>query len=324
MNRLTVEQTVGFLRENDRYLVLTHIRPDGDAHGSAAALVRTLRAMGKEAYILENPETTEKFLPVVQPLWAPKGWKPDTVVSVDLASEGLFPVNAETYRNRVELSVDHHPSNTGYAARVCLNGTRASCGEIVSEIIHAAGIVPDRMTADAVYIAVSTDTGCFAYANTTESSFRTAGEMAGAGADIAGWNKKLFRTKSKQRIALEGMIFSGMEYYFDGRAAVITITGKMMEESGCTENDMDDVAAIPGGIEGVLCGITLREMSSPTDCKVSVRTTDVIDACKLCAVLGGGGHLMAAGASPQGMTVTEMKAVLLKELEKMLKGADAV
>ena len=322
MDRLTVEKTAAFLRENDGYLVLTHVRPDGDAHGSAAALVRILRSMGKTAYILYNPETTEKFLPVVSSLWAPADWQPDTVVSVDLASEGLFPSNAAPYAGRVALSIDHHPSNTGYAARLCLNGTRASCGEIICEIAAAAGIEPDVPTAEAVYIAVSTDTGCFAYANVTDNAFRTAARMAEAGADIAEWNRILFRTRSRRRIALEGIIYSGAEFYFGGRVAVITVTGDMMQRSGCDENDMDDIAAIPGGIEGVVCGITLREMTSPTDCKVSVRTTQAVNASELCGLLGGGGHAMAAGASPKGMTVGEMKKILLEELERVLKGAD--
>ena len=322
MDRLTVEQTAVFLKENDGYLVLTHVRPDGDAHGSAAALVRILRTMGKTAYILYNPETTEKFLPVVSQLWAPEGWQPETVISVDLASEGLFPSNAASYAGRVALSIDHHPSNTGYAERLCLNGERASCGEIVYEIAQAAGIVPDIPTAEAIYIAVSTDTGCFAYANVTENAFYTAAKMAGTGADLKEWNRILFRTRSRRRIALEGMIYSGAEFYFDGKVAVITVTRHMMETSGCTENDMDDVAAIPGGIEGVVCGITLRELTSPTDCKVSVRTTKDVDACALCSLLGGGGHAMAAGASPKGMTTEEMKSILLKELERLLKGVD--
>lgn len=321
MNRLTVEKTAAFLRENDGYLVLTHVRPDGDAHGSAAALVRILRSMGKTAYILYNPETTDKFVPVVSALWAPEGWEPETVVSVDLASEGLFPANAVCYAGHVALSIDHHPSNTGYAENLCLRGERASCGEIIYEIARAAGIEPDIPVAEAIYIAVSTDTGCFAYANVTENAFSTAAKMAQAGADIAEWNRILFRTRSRRRIALEGMIYSGAEFYFDGKVAVITVTRRMMERSGCTENDMDDVAAIPGGIEGVVCGITLREMTSPEDCKVSVRTTQAVNASELCSILGGGGHAMAAGASPKGMTVEEMKQVLLRELERMMKGA---
>ncbi len=322
MNRLTVEKTAAFLRKNDGYLVLTHVRPDGDAHGSAAALVRILRSMGKTAYILYNPETTEKFIPVVRDLWAPEGWEPETVVSVDLASEGLFPSNAAAYAGNVALSIDHHPSNTGYAERLCLNGKRASCGEILYEIAQAAGVRLDVPMAEAIYIAVSTDTGCFAYANVTENAFATAAKMAEAGADIAEWNRILFRTRSRRRIALEGMIYSGAEFYFDGKVGVVTVTRGMMEASGCDENDMDDVAAIPGGIEGVVCGITLREMTSPTDCKVSVRTTQAVNASELCRRLGGGGHTMAAGASPKGMTVQEMKKVLLKELERILKGAD--
>ncbi len=110
------------------------------------------------------------------------------------------------------------------------------------------------------------------------------------------------------------MITSGMEFYFDGAVAVATITRDMMDKAGASENEMDDVAAIPGSIEEVIVGVTIREMSGPKDCKVSVRTTPLVNASDLSARFGGGGHAMAGGFSLEA-TVQETKRRLLDALK---------
>lgn len=313
---LSIKQTAAFLKTNDNYLILTHRRPDGDAHGSASALCEGLRRIGKTAYIFKNEETTARYSKYVEPYWASENYVPDTILTVDLASESLFPIGAERFFGKTDLAVDHHPSNSGYAASVCLDGTRASCGEIIYELLVELGVEIEKEIAAPMYVAVSTDTGCFAFANTTDNTFYVASKLAATGLLIREINRDLFRTKTKRRFELEGMIMSGIEFYFGGKVAVITVTKEMMDKTGCTENDMDDIAAMPGGIEGVLCGITLREMKSTTDCKVSVRTGPEINSNALCAHLGGGGHAMASGASPKGMTVYEMKKILLDALKE--------
>lgn len=103
-------QTAEWLMERDDFLILTHVRPDGDTIGCAAGLCLALRGRGKTAWVLENPEATSLFTPYLEGLTAPEGWSPDTVVSVDIAARGLFPENARCYLERVDLAIDHHPS----------------------------------------------------------------------------------------------------------------------------------------------------------------------------------------------------------------------
>ena len=103
----TVEQTGEFLKDHDGYLILTHVRPDGDTVGCAAALCRGLRDLGKTAHVLPNPETTSLFSPYLEGLLAPEDFCPETVVSVDMAARGLFPDNAQQYLERVDLAIDH-------------------------------------------------------------------------------------------------------------------------------------------------------------------------------------------------------------------------
>ncbi len=310
---MTIQETAHWLKSRDNFLVLTHLRPDGDTLGSAAALVQGLSRIGKTAYILHNPETTARYTTYVKKHWAPVGFTPSYVISVDTASEGVFQINGKEYIDKISLSIDHHPSNTGYAEQLCLDTVKASCGEIIYALLMEMVGNIDAETATSLYVAVSTDTGCFSFANTTSNTLRVAADLADAGAPISELNRVLFRTKAKSRILLEAMITSGMEFYFDGAVAIVTITKDMMKQAGASENEMDDVAAIPSSIEDVVVGITIRQLNGALGCKVSVRSTPQVDANALSARFGGGGHAMAAGFT-QPITVEETKNKLLEAL----------
>ena len=118
---MTVSEVAAYLRAHDKYLILTHRRPDGDTLGCAAALCAMLRAMGKHAGVLYNCETTEHFAPYVEEYWVADDFDYETVVSVDLAALSLFPDNAEMFKTRVDLAIDHHPSYEHYAAESCVH-----------------------------------------------------------------------------------------------------------------------------------------------------------------------------------------------------------
>ena len=134
-NRLTARETAAALRGMDNVLILTHVRPDGDTIGSAAALCQALRNMGKTAYLLYNPEITDTYAPYAAPYWAPEDFAPAHIVSTDIAALNLLPDNAAPYANRIELAIDHHGSQAFFAAETCLDAEAAACGEIVYEIV---------------------------------------------------------------------------------------------------------------------------------------------------------------------------------------------
>ena len=133
---MNVTETAALLRSRDRVLLLTHVRPDGDTIGSAAALCRALRDIGKEAYLLPNPEITVTYAPYAAPYWAPEGFTPAHIVSADIAALNLLPDNAAVYAPRIELAIDHHGSHGFFAHNVCLDADAAACGEIVCDIIR--------------------------------------------------------------------------------------------------------------------------------------------------------------------------------------------
>lgn len=316
--KLTIDETIAWLEERDNFLILTHIRPDGDTLGCAGGLAQGLRDFGKTAYVLFNAEATARYGRYAEEYWAVQGYSPEHVVAVDTATLDLIPESAFAYKDRIELCIDHHGSNSMYAENVCCLPDYAACGEIIYEIIAKLlgkkGKKVCKKAADSLYVAVSTDTGCFCYRNTTANTHRVAAELIELGASSVDINKQIFRTKRRERIIIEGMVNTGIEFYFDGKVAINTITIDMMKTAGANADDIDDISNIPSSIEGVFIGITIREMSCETDCKISVRTSPPFDASEICKKFGGGGHKAAAGATVEKSAV-DAKADLLAAVE---------
>lgn len=295
---LTVSETAALLRTFDRVLILTHIRPDGDTVGCAAALCAGLRALGKTAYLLPNPGLTDTTAPYFAPYAAPDGFFPDKVVSTDIATVGLFPDNAKPYVGRVDLAIDHHPSFEHFGKANIVRPEAAACGELIYDILAALGPITPEMALP-LYVAVSTDTGCFAYANTTPQTHAVAAALMRTGIDYRAVNKVFFRTKTRKRMQLEGAMLSSCEFYDHDRVAILSVPISLMERFQATESDAEDLSALGGQIQGVDCAVTMRELR-PDVWKLSLRTGDRVNATEVCRVMGGGGHRAAAGATIEG------------------------
>ena len=290
---MTAQECSQLLLSKNNILIITHANPDGDTLCSAAALCSALRRAGKRANLFRNPAVTTKYMPHVEKYFAPKSFKSKYIVSVDVATEKMF---AEGFDGAIDLCIDHHPTNSHYAKKELVCPDKAACGEIVLAVIKemCGGITQEE--ADLLYIAVTTDTGCFQYLNTNAATFRAAAELLEYGADTGMVNVKFFRKASRARLKLEGMIYSTMGFYRDGKISVAIITKEMLRQAGACEEDCDDLAGLAGRAEGASVNITIRERDNGSS-KVSVRTGRDVSSSDICAVFGGGGHAMAAGCT---------------------------
>ena len=305
---ITLEQTAAYLRRYERFLILTHRRPDGDAVGCASALCLGLRALGKDAVIFPNPQFGAKFAPLLDDLLGtgdPHGRK---LVSVDLAAESLLPYNALGLTGHTDLAIDHHASHTEYARKTYVDGTAAACGEIILDLLELLGVKLDKRMAEAIYVAVSTDTGRFCFSNTTAATFRAAAKCREAGADTASWGRLLFTVKTEGRRRVEAYLTAHTEVLADGRVAICTLPSAVVKELGATEDEMDDIAGFPRDLAGVEIGVMLRDVKDGA--RISLRTDEHWDASELCEALGGGGHKAAAGATVPGTLPDGRRAVL--------------
>lgn len=310
---MLLNECVDFLKIKSSFVLLTHRRPDGDTIGSAGALCLALRAMGKEAFLFPNAEFTKGYMKYVEPLMAPDGYVPEAVVAIDTATPDLFPCGFE---DEVDICIDHHPSNSGYAKHNIVWDKRASCGELVFEIIKALGVEVTKEIAEYLYVAVSTDTGCFCYANTSSETLRAAADIIDCGVDNGRLNKELFRAVSRARLTLEGLIFSSLEIYCDNKVVIAVITKDMMEKAGTTEDDCDDIASLPGRLAGSRVSATIKE-KGPDETKISMRSTRAFNSNEICAQFGGGGHAMAAGCTIR-LGYKEAKKLLLDAIFEAL------
>ena len=310
---MNYRECAAFLRERDGFRLLTHKNPDGDTIASAGALCLALRRLGKTAWMYPNGGVTAKMRPYVAELTEPDGFRPSCTVAVDVAAPELF---AQGFSGPVQLCIDHHPTNTRYAGKDLIRDDRSSCGEIVLEVIKAlCGDVTPR-EATLLDIAVTTDTGCFQYANTDGHTLSAAAELLRLGADHRSVIRDFFRKVSPARLRLEGLIYSSMGFYRDGKVVIALITQEMLRRSGATSDDFDDLAGLSGRAEGCDVNVTVRELENG-ESKISVRSVPGVSSVAIAAAFGGGGHEMAAGCTiPAGPE--KAREMLLAVIEEVL------
>ncbi|MEG0765977.1 MAG: DHH family phosphoesterase [Pseudoflavonifractor sp.] len=315
---MNYREAAALLAGQDQILILTHKRPDGDTIGCAAGLCAGLRRLGKSAFVLPNLDATSLLAPYLEGYLAAPDFIPDFVVSVDIAGRSLFGENALPYLEAgIDLALDHHPSNEGFAKENCVDGSRAACGELIYDML-CLWAAPDKAAALPLYVALSTDTGCFMYANTSPATHRIAAALMETGIDYTAVNKRHFRTKSFKRLQLERMLTQQLELFDGGETAIVTVTLAMLAELNAKDEDSEDIAAFVAQVEGASAAVTIREVSD-RECKMSVRTTVGLNASDICAQMGGGGHAGAAGCAVK-VGVAEAKALVLAAIGRVRHG----
>ena len=314
MKTLTRNECAQFLLTHNNFTILSHRRPDGDTVGSSAALCLGLRQLGKTAHVLENPEVSPRFRWLHEGLTKKEVEEGDVIVSVDVASPGMLPKAFAHLLGSIQLRIDHHGSATSFTDVELVDAGSASCAELVWDVLVMMGMKADKAIAEAVYVGVSTDTGCFRFSNTTAHTFAVAAECARAEARIYELNQELFETNTLGRLRMQAWIVDHMRMLKGGEMAICAIPKAVEEEIGVTEDDMDNISSFPRTVAGVCMAATLRE-TGDGDVKISVRAVPGYDATKVATQFGGGGHKGAAGASLKKPLAEAAKTVEAAMLE---------
>lgn len=315
--RIDLRRVAELLSAQDKVLILAHGHPDGDTLGSAFALCRGLQSMGKLARVFCSDKIPSKF----SYLWREvkeQEFDPAYIVAVDVADTKLLGKRGESlYGDKIDLCIDHHPSNLMFAKETFVDSTAGGTCEIIYMILQELDVKITPDIADCIYTGISTDTGCFRYSNATARSYRFAADMIDCGADSPIINQVMFETKTRTYAQLERLALDTMKLYYGGKCAVITVTQEMYRKSGSDESECDPIASLPRQIEGVLVGAMIREKEDGTY-KVSVRTHRPVDASLLCRKMNGGGHARAAGCQLEGPLEDAMN-VLLMNIKEVLE-----
>lgn len=313
---LNYEKTGDVLRQCRDVLILCHQNPDGDTLGSGFALMNMLRSMGKNANVVCQDGFPDRY-DFLYEGYEPQKFEPKWIIAVDIADQSLFGKDLEQYRDKVNLCIDHHISNTHYAAETLVNPKASAACEVLYRLFAHMKLPITRQIARCLYTGISTDTGCFKFENTTRTAHLIASALMAYDIDYAYINRMMFDIKSRGRLQVEQYLNSHMEYYFNDRCALVFIGEDTIKSSGMAPADFEGTASLPLQIESVEVGITAKERESGVY-KLSLRSAKNVDVSSLCQKLGGGGHIRAAGCTING-TEDDVRNTILPLIKEALE-----
>ncbi len=320
MQKYDFQQTAEFLKGCEDAYILIHQSPDGDCVGSGLSLQAVLRLMGKRAKVLCADPIPQRYNYLL-PEEPEEDFAPKSVISVDVADPKLFGSYCAQYRDKVELCIDHHVSNLHYAKRTLLHPDAAAACEVLYGLYRYMEIPFTEQIAKCLYTGMATDTGCFKFDNTTPETHIYAAELMREFPNVRYGliNREMFDVKSPSRLRAEMLMLQAMEYYLDGKCAMICVTQELRDRTGMEENDTEGLTNLPTQPEGVEVGITLRERE-PNVYKISLRSAKDVNVSAICQSLGGGGHVKAAGCLLKG-ELADVKATVLAAVKKGIEEA---
>ena len=295
-----LKQIAERIKQAKRVAVFTHMRPDGDAIGSALALCRALDNLGIANVPLVESEIPSNlaFLDNVEKLQKTAEGEFDLFVTVDCADVQRLGALGDAFlsapRKRIDtVNIDHHVSNTRFAKYNFVRNCAANCMNIAT-LIEYMGAPFDKKTAEYLLVGLLTDSGNFSHDDVDEEAFSLGAKLVKAGADVRYYNYNLFKKQSKARAALYAMTMSGIRYYFDDRFALIVVTQEAIKKCGADKSMTEGFVDFPLNIDGVEVAASFME-DKYRQYKISLRTKEYADANRIAGTFGGGGHVRAAG-----------------------------
>ena len=324
-SRVTIDQLARWLKDRDDIVLLGHVSPDGDATGACLALCLALRALGKRACVRLPggapkmyawlPGAGEALDSAVPPPFVPRA-----AFAVDVsdpprlgeAGERLFESCAD------QAVLDHHATNAGFGQVCALDGEAAAVGELAVDLIDSLGVKLTREMGECLFTAISTDCGHFNFSNTRPGTFLAAARCAESGIDIALITQRLYRTRSRGRTKLLGVVLSGLETSPDGKIAWARLTEDMLSEAGAIREDNEGIVNYLLEMQGVEVAVLAEQRGAAT--KLSLRARDKVNVAEdIACPLGGGGHAKAAGCTLE----LPMEAALARGLQLAREALEA-
>jgi phosphoesterase RecJ-like protein len=289
------------LRADRRFLITSHLNPDGDAVGTSVGLARLLRGRGSTSRVWLRDPVPELYLPAAATETVHMGDRPpedfpagfDSVIVLEcpaLDRSGL----EEPLSGLPLINIDHHLGNELYGTIDWVDSTAPAVGEMVLRLALELGLELDAQSATPLFMALATDTGGFRFANATERAFEAGAELVRCGARPEEVSRWLYESRSAAAVCLLGESLATLRLAAGGRVATVVVTLPMYERCGASRTDTEGLIDYPRSIHGVEAVALLRELPQG-GLKVSVRSRGAVDVESLARRHGGGGHRNAAG-----------------------------
>jgi bifunctional oligoribonuclease and PAP phosphatase NrnA len=295
--------------------VLTHVRPDGDAIGSQLAMVLALQKLGKTVVAWNEDGLPESFAflsgseVITKPPDEPMEF--DIVLALDTAAKNRLGTGIKSVRAcKTLVNIDHHASNPGYGDLNYIDVQAPATGQIIYQLLQDQKLPFFPEIADALFVAISTDTGSFRYQNTTAHTFEIAGKLVEAGVDLATISHRIYENYPKRRILLLSQLLNEATFHANDRIATFSMTEATKARLAIDPADVDGLIDVIRSIDTVVVAIFFEELEDQR-VRISVRSKDLrIDANRICSTWGGGGHQLAAGARIRG-TLEEVRTKVI-------------
>lgn len=314
------------LLSHDNIMVLAHISPDGDTLGSAFAVKYSMPQ--KNIVVVCDDKISERLRFIcgsdesLRPDRLPDGFKPELIVSVDTASLALAGEYGKSLAGKIDIKFDHHPMSEEFAIYNYIESGIAACGEIITDLIGYLGVL-NKSAAEALYAAISSDTGCFKYRNVTAETHRKAAVLLDAGIDHSDINMRLFENKTHKEMTAARVTMESLKYYRQNSVTSVCFTNEMKQKYDLDDDDIGDISSIPREIAGVELGVVIKQkQNNPREFKISMRSGPTIAANRLCAMFGGGGHLRAAGGIIEADSGEEAERIVMDRVLSALGEPD--
>lgn len=318
----TLAEIAEVIRANQRFVVISHIRPDGDALGCTIAMGLCLRQLGKDVQLWNDDGCVERFhfLPgsdlVQRPPEEPQEF--DAVIMLDTAvkERGGRSVRAVKQAG-TWINLDHHVSNPRYADLNFIDAKSPATGQILFELCRAGNFPITPGMADSLYVAISTDTGSFQYPNTTARTYKIGAELVTMGAKVGDLTQKLYESHPRRRIELLKSMLNVLRFSSGDRVASFALPLSVVRELGTKPDDTEGLIDHIRSIEGVIVAAFFEEVDGGL-VRVSLRSKDPrADVCQIATTFGGGGHTLAAGFRIRG-TLEEVQERVLQTIHDKL------
>ena len=316
-----LDQFRALLAERNRFCILSHIRPDGDAYGSALGLALSLRAYGKEVSVYNEDGLLRNylFLPGKDLVEKTPVAAPDAdvaIIAVDTSTQERLGETFVGWNRQPDVNIDHHQSNPGFGRINLIDAESPACAQILLDLIEAAGLPCPPEAATNLYVGLMTDTGSFQYRHTTAHTFEVAAALVTRGADPTAIAQRFYQSTSVESFNLKREVLGVTKFTHGNRVAHYRLTQAMYASSGARTDEVENFLEQLQVVGTVEVAFMLEEMDGGKT-RVSLRSRGTVDVNEIAGRLGGGGHRLAAGIR-SSLPPDELEALLLKRIGEAL------
>jgi len=319
-NNSSLAKIATVIRDAESVVILSHVRPDGDAVGSQIALGASLNELGKEVILINEdgcPSNLEFLLDSDKVLGPPDSHiDADLCIALDTANHerlGAGCIEATKLIKPV-INIDHHITNEGYGDYVHVDPNSPATAQIIYELISNEGFPLPAASRDSLFVGISTDTGSFRYPSTTARTYEVGSDLLQMGADCGTLSSAIYESYPYRRIELLKKLLGNLKMTSNNQVASWCLDLRTKEELSIKPEDSENLSDLIRGIDSVQVAVFFEELKN-SSVRVSMRSknVDIADVSVICSHFGGGGHPLASGARVEG----ELNQVEEKVLNKI-------